>query len=232
MLDDIVPKVGRPPAPKDGTTATLLATGEATMAQIAQLFETDAKTLPKRMKGVVPRGTRNGYKVYKIREAAAMLVTPGYEIEEYIRQMSPQELPPLLQKEFWNSQIARQKYEREIGNYWTTAEVIEYLGELGNTIRMTLLLVADDVNRESSLTELQQEVFQRITDAAITKLRNNIRDKFKDYHANRPAPGGPTDDGDDGDDDFNIAASDEDEDDDDAGNILASEDDEEEDIGI
>ena len=60
QLDDVVPKRGRPPGAKDEVTSTLLATSTATMAQIAQLFETDAKTLPKRLKGVIPKGTRSG----------------------------------------------------------------------------------------------------------------------------------------------------------------------------
>ncbi len=214
------PIKGRPPLPDTEVTSELLTTGMATIAQLAQLFETDAKTLPKRMKSVMPRGTRRGNKVYTIREAAAFIVTPGYEIEEYIRQMSPQELPPLLSKEFWNSQKSRLEYETKLGNLWPTQDVVEYIGELQNTIRMTLLLMVDDVNREESLTNGQRATIQRITDAAIETMKKNVVEKFKDYHAHRPDPGVPS---------KRVPA---DIDDDDGGNILAAEDDEEEDIDI
>lgn len=215
------PAHGRPPKPDSEVTSELLVTGMATIAQLAQMFETDAKTLPKRMKSVMPRGTRRGNKVYSIREAAQFIVTPGYEIEEYIRQMSPQELPPLLQKEFWNGQRARLEFETKLGNFWPTADVVEYIGELQNTIRMVLLLLNDDVNREESLTNGQRATIQRITDAAIETMKKNVVEKFKDYHANRPDPGNPASkprpvDDDDGDD----------------GNILAAADDEEEDHDI
>jgi len=215
--------IGRPKkADTSEVTSELLATGMATIAQIAQLFETDAKTLPKRLKSVSPKGTRRGNKVYSIREAAQHIVTPGYEIEEYIRQMSQQELPPLLSKEFWNGQNARLTYEIKMGQHWPTEDVVEYLGELMNTMRMSLLLLADDVNREESLTDGQRRAIQRISDAAIATLKKNIAEKFAKYHANRAPPGLPAprvvehhvvpdDDGDDG-------------------NILAAEDDEEDSI--
>lgn len=207
----------------DEVTSELLATGEGTFAQIARLFQTDAKTLPQRLKRLIPKGTRKGYKVYSIREAASFLVTPGYEIEDYIRQMSPQELPPLLSKEFWNGQKARLEFEIKEGQHWPTEQIIEYIGELQNVIRMTLLLVQDDVNREESLTDGQRKVFQRITDAAIVTMQKNITEKFADYHADAPTSGRPPKR------ERPVLVDD---DEDDGGNILAAEEDEEEDIGI
>lgn len=231
-LDDIVPRRGRPPGPKDEVTSTLLATATATMAQIAQLFETDAKTLPKRLKGVIPKGTRSGYKVYSIREAAEYLVTPGYEIEDFIRQMSPQELPPLLSKEFWNGQNARLNYEKSLGNLWPTDDVVGAFGEVLNVVRMSVLLVADDVDREVGLTDGQRLIIRRIMDGMIVKLGQDITDKFKEYHAHRAPTGQPLryehDDPDsESDEDWNITAEDDEEGED--GNLLAAEDDEEED---
>jgi hypothetical protein len=179
---------GRPPTAKDEVTSELLATGEATISQIAQLFNTDAKTLPKRLKGCVPKGTRRGYKVYSIRDAASYLVTPGYEIEDYIRQMSPQELPNLLLKEFWNGQKARLEYEIRLGQHWPTTSVVEFLGELTNTIRMALLLLDDDVNREESLTNGQRKAIVRIKDAAIETMRKTIAERFQDLHADPADP--------------------------------------------
>lgn len=166
-------------------TSEILATGEATMSQIAQMFETDAKTLPQRMKGIIPAGKRNGYKVYKIREAAGRLVKPGYEIEDYIRQMSPQELPPLLGKEYWNGQRARLAYEREIGNYWKTEDVIALFAVLEGGVRQTMILLVDDIEREEGLTDGQRRAFRRITDAAINLFKEKLTEAFKEYYADR-----------------------------------------------
>ncbi len=166
-------------------TSEILATGEATLSQIAQMFETDAKTLPQRMKGIVPAGKRNGYKVYKIKEAASRLVKPGFEIEQFIKQMSPQELNPLLLKEFWNGQRARLTYEREMGNYWPTQDVVAFTGVLQQAIRQVLILVTDDVDREEGFTDGQRKVFRRIMDDGIRKMKENVKEAFEEYHANR-----------------------------------------------
>lgn len=170
-------------------TAELLASSEATMSQLAQLFETDAKTLPKRMKGVIPRGSRNGYKTYNIREAASRIIPPGYEIEEFIRQMGPGELNAYLLKDFWNGQRARQTFEREAGDLWPTGDVVEAVAVLGKEIRMTLLLTVDVLEREEGLTTGQKKVFKRIIDGAIKKLNENITERFREYHANRGSTG-------------------------------------------
>lgn len=213
--------IGRPKKEDAEVTSTLLTTSSATIAQLAQLFETDAKTLPKRLKLLAPRGTRAGNKVYSIREAAQYIVTPGYEIEEYIRQMSPQELPPLLAKEFWNGQRARLEYETKLGDHWPTADVIEFIGELSAAMRMVYLLLADDVHRSEPLTDGQRKEILRLADAGISNMAKAVKEKFEKYHADRPDPrstAGTVE---------HVAAGD---DEDDDGNILAAAEDEEIDI--
>lgn len=173
-------------------TSELVETGEATLSQIAKLFRTDAKTLPERLRGIVSVGRRNGYKVYDIAEVASRIIKPSYEIEQFIRQMSPQELPPLLSKEFWNGQKARLAYEKDIGNLWPTADVVELLGVTQQGIRQVLLLAIDDVDREEGFTDGQRKVFRRIIDAGIVAMKDNLTEKFKEYYANRPDDPEPT----------------------------------------
>lgn len=193
------------------------------MAQIAHLFRTDAKTIPKRLRGMVGAGrNRRGHAVYDIAEAATYLVRPGYEIEEYIRQMSPQELPPLLSKEYWNGLNARLKYEKEMGNLWPTEQVVEAFGTGLAALRMSILLMQDAVEREHSLSQAQRDAMQRIMDGAVNDCREAIEEKMKEFDSAYQL-------GDDGDIQQLDRARDGESDD---GNILAAPRDEEEDIGI
>jgi len=166
-------------------TSDVVSSGEATLSQIAQMFHTDAKTLPQRMKGIPASGKRNGYKVYRIVDAASRLVKPGYEIEEFIRQMSPQELPPLLSKEFWNGQKARLAFEKELGNLWPTEDVVEMTAVLSQGVRQVMVLLVDDIDREEGFTDGQRKAFRRIMDAGITTMNEELTKAFKDYYANR-----------------------------------------------
>lgn len=181
-LDDLaVPKRGRPPKPKDEVTSDLLATGEASMAQLAQLFRTDAKTLPRRLRRLKPVATRSGVKVYSIRDAAAYLVKPGYSIEQYIRNMHPNELPPGLSKEFWAALQGRQRYETQAGDLWPTAQVVEALAEAFKQARMTILLFPETVERETGVTDAQRKVLRRLTDGLIDDLRESLVKRFEGY---------------------------------------------------
>lgn len=188
MAADTGVRRGRPPIERNEVTSDLLATGEATMAQLAQLFETDAKTLPKRLKGIRPSGTRKGASTYKIREAASRLVRPGYSIEQYLQRMHPNELPVGLMKEFWAGQKSRQDFEIKAGDLWSTVEVVESLAEAFKVARMTILLMPETIERETGVTDSQKKTFRRLTDGLIADLREALIEKFKNYvPTNRPA---------------------------------------------
>lgn len=182
-MDELAPKLkrGRPPKARDEVTSDLLATGEATMAQLAQLFETDAKTLPKRLRGLRPAGVRNNTQTYKIRDAAARLVKPGYSIEAYLRGMNHADLPPLLTKEYWNGQRARQIFEENAGDLWRTSQVVEAISESFKTLRMELLLIPEGIERETAVTDAQRKILRRYIDGTIDTLRSAMVDRFKDY---------------------------------------------------
>jgi hypothetical protein len=200
------PKRGRPPKARDEVTSDLLTTGEASMAQLAQLFRTDAKTLPKRLRRLRPVHTRSGVKVYSIRDAAGYLVKPSYSIEQYLRNMHANELPVGLMKEFWAGQKSRQGYEIQAGDLWFTRQVVEYLAEAFKEGRMTILLFPETVEREVGVTDAQRKIIRRLCDGLIDDLRKHLVEHFENYVSSSaterlqlpPSDGlGPIEDGDD-----------------------------------
>jgi hypothetical protein len=175
------PKRGRPPKARDEVTSDLLATGEASMAQIAALFRTDAKTLPRRLRRLKPVHTRSGVSVYSIRDAAAYLVKPGYSIEQYLRSMHSNDLPVGLMKEFWAGQKSRQSYEMQAGDLWPTAQVVEALAGAFKQARMTILLFPETIERESGVTDAQRKILRRLADGLIDDLRDSLVEQFSNY---------------------------------------------------
>jgi hypothetical protein len=151
------------------------------MSQLAQLFRTDAKTLPRRLRRLQPVATRRGTNVYSIRDAAGYLVKPSYSVEHYIRNMHFSDLPVGLQKEFWAGLKSRQSYELQAGDLWPTAQVVEALAEAFKEARMTILLFPETVERETGVTDPQRKVLRRLVDGLIEELRKGLVAKFENY---------------------------------------------------
>lgn len=187
------------------------------MSQIGALFKTDAKTLPKRLRGIRPSSTKSGTNYYDIRTAAGRLVKPGYSIEQYLRRMHPNEMPVGLMKEFWAGQGSRQNFEIKNGDLWPTAQVVEALAESFKDARMTILLFPETVERETGVTDPQRRVLRRLADTLIDDLRESLVKKFENYEPSTGPEYLPSPDGleslEDGDDVFSSEDQSEDPDD-------------------
>lgn len=164
----------------DGETNAVIYEG-ATIRQLAIMFKADPKVVTRKVSGLVPVGRREGTAVYSIPEAASRLVKPSYEIERYIMEMNHLDLPPLLSKEFWNSQIARTKFEEMNADLWRTPDVVRVISVLFNSIRMMLLVLPDTVEREAGLNKEQKAVVRRVIDGSIMDNRQTLIKSFKDY---------------------------------------------------
>jgi hypothetical protein len=177
----------------------------AAISHLAAMFEMNPKTVRAKIEtaGVKPTGTRGGYDTYKVKDVAPFLVKFAGDIEQYLRKMHPSDLPPLLQKEFWNGLRARQQYELAQGDLWRTADVIEHFGETFKVLRMNLLLLSDAVERETALSERQREIVKSRIDGALEQIRVSLVQKFG-TPAGPPAEEPGSDFRDDGPDDDDI----------------------------
>lgn len=164
----------------DEETQAIIYQG-ASVRQLALMFHADPAVVSKKISGLVPVGRRRGAMIYRIDEAASRLVKPGYEIERYIREMNHLDLPSMLQVTFWDGQRKRLAFEEDNGDLWRTADVVHAFGETFNTLRMSLMLMSDAVERESSLTDTQRLALRRLIDGAMSDCRSKLIEKFKDY---------------------------------------------------
>lgn len=164
----------------DEETNSIIYQG-ASVRQLALMFHADPAVVSKKIAGLVPVGRRRGAMIYRIDEAAGRLVKPGYEIERYIREMNHLDLPSMLQVTFWDGQRKRLAFEETNGDLWRTADVVHAFGETFNTLRMSLMLMSDAVEREASLTDTQRVALRRLIDGAMEDCRVKLVEKFKEY---------------------------------------------------
>jgi len=159
---------------QDDNTKSMLYEG-ASIVQLSTLFQMDKKDIVKKLMSLAPVGKRSSYPIYSIKEAARYLVEPRYDIDTYIQKMTHHDLPPLLRKEFWAAMRSRQLFEKESGDLWPTDTIINHLSEVFKTLKTSILLMADAVERETELTERQRQIIQNLIDGALTNLNESIK---------------------------------------------------------
>lgn len=150
----------------------------ANLTQLCQLFGMDFRTVTAKMHGVPPDGVRGRSSVWKISTAAPHLVKPIYDIESYMRNMSHNDLPKMLTKEFWAGQRSRQEFELKAGDSWPTADIVEKVGELMKTFKMSARLFVDAVDRQSQLTQKQRDIIKNLTDGMLEECHHQVVKNF------------------------------------------------------
>lgn len=150
----------------------------ANISQLCMLFNMDHRTIVAKLHGVPPDGVRNRADIWKIATAAPHLVKPIYDIESYMRNMAHTELPKMLTKEFWAGQRSRQEYELKAGDLWSTARVVEKVGELMKIFKMSARLFIDAVDQQSQLVPKQRDIIRQLTDGMLEECSHQVVKHF------------------------------------------------------
>lgn len=162
----------------DTQTEAMLFDG-CNLTQLAKIFRMERRDLSPKLREVTPCGERGGYPIYYIHEVAPHVVKPIYDIENYIMRMNHNDLPKMVSKEFWNGLKARQEYQLKAGELWPTDKVVEVMSEAFKQMRMSLLLMGDALDRETTLTEQQQTRLRTMIDGALNDLADGLISRFQ-----------------------------------------------------
>lgn len=204
-LRSMSPRRGRPPKaktePKDDSDSKVELQMKGAMQGVttywlAQVFGMTSETVRKRLADVAPVEVHGKSNRYRVRDAAPYLVEPKIDIEAYMKNMKAGDLPALLQKEIWDARLKRQKWEAQAGDLWHTEDVIAVLSEVFATIKSTVQLWPDTVERTVGLADDQRELLVNMGDT----LQDEIYRKLQEMAQNKSTKSSIAD-LDDGDDD-------------------------------
>lgn len=165
------------PAPSEGSTSNVskapdlgLVVGGVSAAWLGHVFGMDKNTVKKRLSGCPVAGMNRGTPHYLIRQAAAYLVTPKFDIEEYIKSVRAQDLPPHLNDTYWSALGKRQKVLMDAGETWDTSDVLDVFGRANIQIKSTVQLWVDEVERVQGLTDDQRAMLIRMSDGLLEDI--------------------------------------------------------------
>lgn len=153
-----------------------------TATELSKLFRMPLQTVRDSLKDIPPTSRRGARDLWRVDQVASLLIRDGEnEVEqiERILKLKHTELPKQLSKEFWFAQTYKQKYDLAAGNLWKTEEVIEKAGDAFKTIRLSLQLMADTVDRNESLTEKQRQTILDLVDGTLNDMREKLIYAFK-----------------------------------------------------
>lgn len=150
-----------------------------TVSWLAQVFSMDPKTVKQRLADCPPLYSRKAGYVYALPVACQYLVKPAITPEQFMKNIKQADLPPAMQDSFWSANLKRQKYEENAGDLWRTADVRLALSGMFQTIKFTIQLWADNMQKQVGATEKQREWMVKASDA----LQKEIYDAVVKYGA-------------------------------------------------
>jgi hypothetical protein len=113
----------------------------ASINQLAELFGMDRRTVTDRLRGLDPSGTRASHPVYKIADAAPLLL----EVTAGTRRAAERE------KDYWDAQLKKQRFEENAGDLWRTDKVISIFAQVFKQFRESTVVFIDALEHESGL---------------------------------------------------------------------------------
>lgn len=155
-----------------------------TVAFLAQVFRMDPQKVKRKLVNCPVlesrlRGEKQVQNLYDLKTAAEFLIEPKIDPQEFIKRIRKEDLPPAINSAYWDALLKRQKWEENAGELWRTEKITEVLGTMFQTIKFTIQLWADNLERETGLTDEQREVLNRLTDSLQADIFQALSENAK-----------------------------------------------------
>lgn len=141
---------------------------------LSTIFSMDPKTVKQKLRDCPPIHRRKAGFIYDLKQAAAYLVPPIFDIEQHMKTLRPSDLPKQLQDTYWSAMLKQQQWEANAGHLWRDEQVLEVLGETFKQIKFAIQLWPDQVERASGLTTEQRLMLTGMGDALQADIHNRL----------------------------------------------------------
>ena len=138
---------------------------EWSISRLARGFELHRDTVRKRLTdaGVVPAAKRNGYSVYRVKDAAKAILAPEMGMPAS-GQSDPDSLTSFERKAWFQSENERIKLEKDLRNLVPDHEMAREMSRFAKNIAAALESLPDVLERDAGLEGEALDVVQRVAD--------------------------------------------------------------------
>lgn len=164
---------------------------------LAEIFRMKSQNIQRRLAECpVAAVNPDGLPLYDVAEAAKYLVRvklTDKQIMDTITRMDPRDFPPMTSKMFWEGLMQRRKYEEQASELWHTSDVSKIAADSFNALRMSLLLLPDELVDEAGLNDQQRVIVRDMVDSALGNLEKSLVSGLR--KPGGPGPGAPSEEG-------------------------------------
>lgn len=155
--------------------------GLCSQNQIARLMHMDPMTVKRRLTSCKPAGyVGAGRPVYYFHDAIPHLVKPKMDIATYLKTLNPTDMPPSINKTFWEAERIKNKVLVETGEAWHDSAVLEVLGRVFMMIKDRIPIINEGM-REAGLTDEQSNQLTGYTDQMQSDLYDALVEMPKQH---------------------------------------------------
>lgn len=209
MTDDLADLLGEstptapPPKKRGRPTREMVAAREAEKAsagedvtpdhqvnlmnarQLGLWFRMEAATVLKRLADCPVRSWSKNVRgrptpLYDRVEAASYLVKPRIDLVRYLSSLNSNNIPPHINKTYWDAMNARAKYEANARMTWRDEDVLEVLGSTAILIREVSLLWIDQLPDKVSLSEENHKALRVAVSDMLEQVKKRLEDMPKE----------------------------------------------------
>lgn len=189
-LDDLLGPVGGAPVsksaprPDSAEPDAIDFLRPVSIGFLARAFRANPQTVEKRLaecpvkEWAAPKRGRPK-PLYDFCEAAAYLVKPRVDLVKYLSSLNSNNIPPHINKTFWDSMNARAKYEATARMTWRDEDVLSVLGATAMLIRERTLLWVDQLPDKVSLTQENRQALRDAVDDLLEDIKVKLEDMPK-----------------------------------------------------
>lgn len=149
------------------------------ISQLGEIFNLDRRTVTSRLRKAKPSGERSGNPIYRILDAAPLLLE-RYVYNEKGELVRNDNRVDESAKDYWDAQLKRQKYEENAGDLWRTDRVVSTISQILKLFRESIVVFMDNLEHDSGLPQDQIIRAKKFSDNLLTSCHGYLNSTLLD----------------------------------------------------
>lgn len=157
-----------------------IITEGVTVPWLARAFNLNDNTVRSRLAACPVIGKIGNANAYSLADAAPYLVKSRTDVEAFLKKVKIDDFPLKLRKEYWEAKKKEQDFLKEAKELWHTSDVIDAVTGIFLSVKLTVQLWPDTVERQIGLSNEQRELLVALGDSLLGSIHEEVLTRVRD----------------------------------------------------